>query len=105
MPRIDKNIYTRENAWAIRGLLALYNITNDQQVLERALKAARWIVKHHRLEEGGFMHGKNDRGGPFLGDNLAMGASGSGSLCGHRRASLAQDSARSRFLYRQTFKT
>ena len=76
MPRIDKNIYTRENAWAIRGLLALYNVTNDQKVLERALKAARWIVKNHRLDEGGFSHGKSDRGGPFLSDNLAMGQAG-----------------------------
>ena len=76
IPRIDKNIYTRENAWAIRGLLALYNVTNDQKVLERALKAARWIVKNHRLDEGGFSHGKSDRGGPFLSDNLAMGQAG-----------------------------
>ena len=76
MPRIDKHVYTRENAWAIRGLLALYNVTNDQQVLDRALKAARWIAKNHRLEGGGFKHGKKDRGGPFLGDNLAMGQAG-----------------------------
>ncbi len=76
MPRIDKNVYTRENAWAIRGLLALYNVTNDQDVLRRALKAANWIVKNHRLEKGGYSHGKNDRGGPFLGDNLAMGQAG-----------------------------
>ena len=76
MPRIDKNIYTRENAWAIRGLLALYSATNDQKVLDRALKSAHWIVQNHRLKGGGFSHGKTDRGGPFLGDNLAMGQAG-----------------------------
>ena len=75
MPRIDKNVYTRENAWAIRGLVALYNVTNDREVLERALRAANWIVKNHRLKDG-FTHSVKDRGGPFLGDNLAMGQAG-----------------------------
>ncbi len=31
MPRIDKNLYARENGWAISGLAAYYNVTNDAQ--------------------------------------------------------------------------
>ncbi|MEP6837307.1 MAG: DUF255 domain-containing protein, partial [Bradyrhizobium sp.] len=29
MPRIDKNLYARENGWAISGLAAYYDVTND----------------------------------------------------------------------------
>src|SRR5436190_15010626 len=36
MPRIDKNLYARENGWAISGLSAFYNVTNDAKALEIA---------------------------------------------------------------------
>ncbi|MGH8727208.1 MAG: thioredoxin domain-containing protein [Burkholderiales bacterium] len=72
MPRIDKNIYSRENGWAIRGLTALYDVTGDPKVLARAKKAADWVVANRGLEGGGFSHGEKDRAGPFLGDTLAM---------------------------------
>jgi uncharacterized protein len=73
MPRIDKNIYARENGWAISGLVAYYNVTNDPKILEMAERAARWVKQNRALPAGGFGHGENDRGGPFLGDTLAMG--------------------------------
>ncbi|MGI9383737.1 MAG: DUF255 domain-containing protein [Methyloligellaceae bacterium] len=72
-PRIDKNLYARENGWAVSGLIALYNVTHDRTLLETALTAARWALANRRLPGGGFSHGKADRGGPFLGDTLAMG--------------------------------
>ncbi len=72
MPRIDTHIYARENGWAISALTYLYNVTGDADVLARALKAARWIMANRRLPEGGFSHDEKDRGGPFLGDSLAM---------------------------------
>jgi len=72
-PRIDTNIYARENGWAVSGLAAYYNLTNDPDVLERAERAARFILEKRRLPTGGFRHGESDRGGPFLGDTLAMG--------------------------------
>ena len=73
MPRIDKNIYARENGWAISGLIALYDITNDPRVLAIAEKAAKWVNDHRALPDGGFRHGDQDRGGPYLGDTMAMG--------------------------------
>jgi uncharacterized protein len=73
MPRIDKNIYARENGWVISGLVAFYNVTNDPRVLAAAQRAARWVDDNRALPQGGFRHGDKDRGGPFLGDTLAMG--------------------------------
>jgi uncharacterized protein YyaL (SSP411 family) len=72
-PRIDKNIYARENGWAISGLTAYHAATGDAATLAAAETAARWILANRRIEVGGFRHGENDRGGPYLGDTLAMG--------------------------------
>lgn len=72
-PRVDTHVYARENGWAIRALLALHAATGDPAALDRALEAADWIVANRSLPGGGFAHGENDRGGPFLGDTLAMG--------------------------------
>ncbi len=73
MPRIDKAIYARENGWAISGLVAYANATGDVQALDAALKAANWVIAHRMLAGGGFAHGANDRGGPYIGDTLSMG--------------------------------
>jgi uncharacterized protein YyaL (SSP411 family) len=73
MPRIDKNLYARENGWAISGLVAFYNVTADPKMLARAERAAKWVSGNRALATGGFRHGDHDRGGPFLGDTLAMG--------------------------------
>src|SRR6202022_1238300 len=40
MPRIDKNLYARENGWAISALVAYYNVSNDPKVLEIAERSA-----------------------------------------------------------------
>lgn len=73
MPDIDKSLYARENGWAVSGLVALYNVSDDKDVLATATHAAEWVVKNRALDGGGFAHGDHDRGGPFLGDTLAMG--------------------------------
>jgi uncharacterized protein len=73
MPRIDKNIYARENGWAISGLVAYFDVTNDPQALATAERAANWVNENRLLAGGGFRHSDNDRGGPFLGDTVAMG--------------------------------
>jgi uncharacterized protein YyaL (SSP411 family) len=73
LPRIDNNIYARENGWAISGLVAYYNVTNDPKVLQIAERAAKWVIDNRSLPNGGFRHGEKDRGGPFLGDTLVMG--------------------------------
>jgi uncharacterized protein YyaL (SSP411 family) len=73
LPRIDKNLYARENGWAISGLTAFYNVTNDAKVLAIAEHTAKWVNANRAMPGGGFRHGDKDRGGPFLGDSLAMG--------------------------------
>jgi uncharacterized protein YyaL (SSP411 family) len=73
MPRIDKNIYARENGWAISGLIAYYNVSNDPKAIAIAQGSAKWVLANRALPDGGFRHGEKDRGGPFLGDTLAMG--------------------------------
>jgi uncharacterized protein YyaL (SSP411 family) len=73
MPRIDHNLYARENGWAISGLVAFYDVTNDPLILAIAQRCAKWVNDNRALPEGGFRHGEKDRGGPFIGDTLAMG--------------------------------
>jgi len=73
MPRVDTNLYARENGWAISGLAAYYSVTKDAKTLERMERAARWVIANRALPDGGFKHGARDRGGPFLGDTATMG--------------------------------
>ncbi len=73
-PRVDQNIYARENGWAISGLIAYANVTGDATALAQAERTAEWIIANRRDDNGIFKHGANDRGGPFLGDTIAMGA-------------------------------
>jgi uncharacterized protein YyaL (SSP411 family) len=73
VPRIDVHQYARENGWAIAGLVAYYDVTNDKAALATAETAARWVQANRTIDGGGFRHGANDRGGPFIGDTLAMG--------------------------------
>ena len=54
MPRIDKNLYARENGWAISGFAAYYNVTNDPKVLAIAERAAKWVIDNRALPDGGF---------------------------------------------------
>lgn len=72
-PRIDQHLYARENGWAISALAAYSDATNDPKTLATAERAARWVIANRALPGGGFRHGETDRGGPFVGDTLAMG--------------------------------
>ncbi|MFQ5610155.1 MAG: hypothetical protein ACE5F8_07790, partial [Woeseiaceae bacterium] len=72
MPRIDTNVYSRENGWAIEAVTTLYRATGDVRYLERAVRAADWIVEN-RAFDGGYRHGESDTGGPYLSDTLNMG--------------------------------
>jgi len=76
IPRIDKNIYARENGWAIEALATLASSTSDPRPLAEARTAAEWVVAHLRRPDGGFNHGlqpSSNSAGPYLGDTLAMG--------------------------------
>ena len=72
-PRIDTHQYARENGWAVSGLAAYYDATGDKDALKDAVTATNWVEAHRAISGGGFHHGADDRGGPFLGDTLAMG--------------------------------
>ena len=54
VPRVDTHLYARENGWAVQALVALYEATGEDAVLEEALAAARWIVAERSLPGGGF---------------------------------------------------
>ncbi|MCP5141438.1 MAG: thioredoxin domain-containing protein [Gammaproteobacteria bacterium] len=73
LPRIDKSRYAATNGMAIEGLVELYLATNDAAYLERARRAADWVVANRRLWGGGFRHDRIDAAGPYLADTLWMG--------------------------------
>ncbi len=73
LPRVDKHLYARENGWMIYALCSLYAATGDAATLQEAERAAKWVVAHRALPDGGFAHGEHDAAGPFLGDTLAIG--------------------------------
>ena len=72
LPRIDRHLYTRENAWAIAALCRVHDSLSDAQALTIAERAAAWILAHRVLPGGGFTHGEKDSTGPYLADNVAM---------------------------------
>ena len=71
-PGVDHRQYARETAQAISGLLAYYDATNVADARELAIRAARWVLANRALPEGGFRHTEQDKGGPYLADNVEM---------------------------------
>jgi uncharacterized protein YyaL (SSP411 family) len=96
VPRVDKHIYSRENGWAINGLVSLYAATGNAPVLDDALRAADWVLANRALPGGGFRHGASDANGPYLGDCIAMeraflslyGATGDRQWLAHAEAAM-----------------
>ena len=72
MPRIDPHEYARETGWAIRALCKYYDVSGDASALAAAERAARWAIANRSRPSGTFTHDKQDRGGPFLDDDIAM---------------------------------
>ena len=73
MPRIDRNIYARENGWVISAhCWAITRPPPGPRRSNRRCAAADFILANRRLPGGGFSHGAEDIGGPYLGDNQAM---------------------------------
>lgn len=73
LPRVDKHVYARENGWMIEALAELFMASGERAVLDDAVRAAHRIVALRGNADGSFRHDTRDVGGPFLGDNLAMG--------------------------------
>jgi hypothetical protein len=73
-PRIDTHVYARENGLAIAALCSLYEVTQDQAVLERARRAADAILASHVTDDGSVWHDADRKTGPFyLADAAAFG--------------------------------
>jgi uncharacterized protein YyaL (SSP411 family) len=79
IPRVDTHLYARESAWMVRALVSLYAVTNEPELLDEAVTAARWIVAERALSGGGFRHDLSSpssstaAAGPYLGDSVAAG--------------------------------
>ncbi len=72
IPSIDKNTYSRENAWIIQAYVAFANAVGKADVLDEAIRIANRVEQKYGLPDGGFRHGENDLGGPYLEDSEAM---------------------------------
>src|SRR3954469_4820014 len=72
IPHVDTHLFARENGWAINALAAFYAASGDRTALERAQRAAEWVLANRAAEGGGFRHDEKDSAGPYLGDNAAM---------------------------------
>lgn len=71
-PGLDRRQYARETAQAIAGLLAYYDATGVTEARDLATSAARWVLANRALPGGGYRHAEQDKGGPYLADNVEM---------------------------------
>jgi uncharacterized protein YyaL (SSP411 family) len=71
-PGVDHRLYARETAQAISGLLAYYDATGVMDARDLAVRAARWALANRAMEGGGLRHAEQDKGGPYLADNVEM---------------------------------
>jgi uncharacterized protein len=71
-PGVDKRQYSRESAQAISGLLAYYDATGVVEASDLAISGVRWTLANRALPGGGFRHAEQDKGGPYLADNVEM---------------------------------
>jgi uncharacterized protein len=72
IPRVDENLYSRENGMMIEALLVLFEFTGDRTLLDRANKATTWVARHRLNADGGFRHDQQELDARYLADNLAM---------------------------------
>ena len=71
-PGVDKRQYARETAQAISGLMAYYDATGVAEARDLALAGANWAIANRALPDSGFRHTEQDKGGPYLADNVEM---------------------------------
>ena len=74
IPKIDKHQYAQENAWASEAMVALYQATGENKYLAHAQRSMQWVEKNRAMAGGGYRHDNVDKGGPYLGDNIAVAA-------------------------------
>jgi uncharacterized protein YyaL (SSP411 family) len=71
-PGVDRRVYARETAQAISGLIAYYDATGVGDARDLAVAGAKWALADRALPGGGFRHTEQDKGGPYLADNVEM---------------------------------
>lgn len=71
-PGVDRRLYARETAQAVSGLLAYYDATGIAEARDLAASGLRWALANRALPGGGFRHAEQDKGGPYLADNVEM---------------------------------
>lgn len=71
-PRVDHNVYARENGLIAAALVQAHAATGDPLLLDDAAAAVERMIATRRLPEGGYAHGVSDSAGPYLADSLAM---------------------------------
>jgi uncharacterized protein YyaL (SSP411 family) len=72
LPPIDRNIYARENGWAVASLATLHDVTGDPALLDAAVRAFDWTLAHRRAPDGGLGHARAADDDTHLGDTLAL---------------------------------
>ncbi len=72
IPKIDKHQYAQENAWASRAMVSLYQATGNKHYLDKAQTAMKWVEQNRANGNGSYRHDQKDKGGPYLGDNIAV---------------------------------
>lgn len=72
LPRIDRNLYAREQGWAATGLAALHDVDGDGAALAEAVAAVEWAIANRRTPTGAFGHGSTAEADAYLADNLAI---------------------------------
>ncbi len=62
IPFVDRNVYASLNGMLIGAIAKMYEATGDAEVLALATSAADRLIRTHREESGGFVHGEEERG-------------------------------------------
>src|SRR5438046_10426938 len=65
-------VYMRETAQGMARLLAYHDATGVVESRDLAVRSARWALENRALPDGGFRHAEQDKGGPYLADNVEM---------------------------------
>jgi len=72
LPRVDRNLYAREQGWAASGLAALHDVDGEPAALAEAVAAVEWAIASRRTPTGAFGHGSAADADAYLADSLAM---------------------------------
>lgn len=74
LPHVDDHVYAYENGLAIAAFCTLYEVTNDTDILNRAIRAAQFILHGHVDSDGLLRHdAKSTDATRYLADSASFG--------------------------------